>query len=110
MKFELRDVEIQIFIGTTAAEISRQQKILVSIFFEFDTAAAEKSDKIGDTVDYQKIYDAVKKFSGQKFRLVEKLARRIFTAISQNFSVKNLRVEIQKFPFSDAKIFLKLEK
>ena len=62
MKFEIRDIEISLSVGTTPQERSTPQRILISLFWDADTAKAEQSDHLEDTTDYSAIRECVKTF------------------------------------------------
>ncbi len=108
MKFALEDIEVEIFLGVPEDERAQKQKILVSVYFEYDTSKAEQSDDIADTVDYFQIYQTVKNFPGEKkYKLLERFYQDLFDFLDKKFDqISNLKLKVQKFPFEDGKIIL----
>ncbi|MBQ7985397.1 MAG: dihydroneopterin aldolase [Bacteroidales bacterium] len=69
----------------------------VSIWFDTNTAKAEVSDNIEDTVDYSKVYQVVNEQMQIPSHILEHVGRRIMNAVSQSFpSVYNIKVKISK--------------
>jgi dihydroneopterin aldolase len=69
----------------------------VDLDLEFDTSAAEKSDLLHDTVNYQEVYKTVKTVMEQKSHLLEHVAYRILEAVRYSFpAVKRAQVKIAK--------------
>ncbi len=64
----------------------------------FDLNAAARSDKVMDTVSYDKVVDCVSKaFCAQRFRLIEAAAGRVADAVLAAFPrVRSIRVTIHK--------------
>ncbi len=58
----------------------------VDLRFETDTARAEQSDRIEDTVSYLDVYQVVKKEMSIPSNLLENVARRICDAVLSNFA------------------------
>jgi len=111
MYFQLKDIELNLHLGVPEEERIKKQKILISIFFEIDTKKAELSDNVKDTVHYQIIYDLIQEFSkiseNNPYKLLEKLHFDLLAKMKNHkdlTSVKNLNLEIQKFPFSSGSI------
>ncbi len=70
---------------------------LVDLEFETDTAAAERSDHLADTLNYQEVYGLVKREMEQKSHLLEHVARRILDAAGKAFpQMKRIRVKVIK--------------
>ena len=57
----------------------------VDLSMEVDTAKAEESDNLDDTVNYQMVYQVVKEAMMQPSHLLENVARRILKAVNENF-------------------------
>jgi len=110
MRFEIRGIEVGIFLGTTEEERSEKQIILASVFFDFETSAAENSDDLSDTIDYSEVYRFVKDFFGDdKIFLLEKAYRSLFDGLKKEFpDLNGLSLELEKLPFLDAKVKIKL--
>jgi len=72
-------------------------RFIVDLFFETNTAAAEASDQLHDTVNYLSVYQTVKRVMEQKSHLLEHVARRILTAVHHEFpEITGSRVKISK--------------
>ncbi len=108
MKFALEDIEVEIFLGVPDEERAQKQKIMVSVYFEYDTATAEGSDDITDTVDYYQIYQVVKSFPGEKkYHLIERFYRDLFDFLSKKFDqIGDLQLKVQKFPFAEGRVLI----
>ena len=52
-------------------------RFIVDLWFEADTTAAEKSDNLKDTIDYQAVYQLVKGQMDESSHLLEHVGRRI---------------------------------
>jgi dihydroneopterin aldolase len=69
----------------------------VDLELEFDTSAAEKSDLLHDTVNYQEVYKTVKTVMEQKSHLLEHVAYRILDTVRSSFPhVISAKVRIAK--------------
>ncbi len=108
MKFQLKNIETQIFLGIEEQEKNTKQKILISLSFDFDTSKAEMSDDITDTLNYLPIQKFIKNFPKEKkFNLLEKLHRDLSNKLSENFSdLKNITLQIEKFPFETGSVVI----
>ena len=70
---------------------------LVDLEFETETAKAEHSDNLGDTVDYQDVYNIVRDEVELNSKLLEHLSRRILNAVSSKYpDLQNLKVRVSK--------------
>jgi dihydroneopterin aldolase len=74
------------------------QTFTIDLELAIDLAAAARSDKVADTVSYDKVVDcAAQAFTGQRFRLIEAAAGRVADAILAAFPrVASIRVTIHK--------------
>jgi len=64
---------------------------------EFDTGQAEHSDHLGDTINYQEVYQIVKKEMEINAHLLESVAWRILDAVMRSFpQVNSMQVKIAK--------------
>ena len=57
----------------------------VDMSMEVDTSKAEMSDNLDDTVNYQAVYQVVKREMMVSSKLLEHVARRILTAVQKEF-------------------------
>ncbi len=106
MKFEIRDIEISLSLGTTDQERSVPQKVLVSLSWKADTSKAEISDDLEDTTDYYAVRESVKTFlNGKSFSLLEKMHHDLFQAVKNYFpELHDLKITIEKFPFENGSV------
>ena len=72
-------------------------KFIADLFLETETAAAERSDALSETVDYQAVYGLVAEEMKVNSKLLEHLARRIIDRIVKEYpQVKGCRIKISK--------------
>ena len=70
---------------------------LVDLRFETDTARAERTDRISDTVSYLDVYQVVKEQMAIPSNLLENVARRICDAVLERFTaVDKVDVKVSK--------------
>ena len=70
---------------------------LVNLILELNTEKAEISDKLEDTLNYQEVYDVVKREMEIPSNLIEHAARRIFDALIENFpQILHLNLRLSK--------------
>ena len=87
-------------------------KFRIDLFMEVDTSAAEHSDQLKDTVNYQSVFLLVKKEMETPSKLLEHVGRRILDRIKQEFSeVVHARIKIRKLnpPLGGKMDFVSLE-
>ncbi len=72
-------------------------KFIVNLELETNTAAAEKTDQLGDTVNYQAVYNTVSIQMKEKSHLLEHIGRRILDAVSSEFpEISHMKLSISK--------------
>lgn len=87
-------------------------KFRIDLFMEVDTSTAEHSDQLKDTVNYQSVFQLVKKEMETPSKLLEHVGRRILDRIKQEFSeVAHARIKIRKLnpPLGGKMDFVSLE-
>lgn len=111
MKFEIRDIEIFLPLGTTEEERAIPQRVLISLTWTADTSTSEQSDNIEDTTDYFAVRESVTTFLQDKsFSLLEKLHHDLHSAITNYFpELEALKISIEKFPFENGSILMSNE-
>ncbi|HEY4517742.1 MAG TPA: dihydroneopterin aldolase [Candidatus Paceibacterota bacterium] len=83
--------------GVGAAERKVEQEFEVSVRLSLDTAQAGRSDKLVDTVDYQKAKDIVGEvIQGSSRYLIEALAEDIATRLLKEERIKSAEITIRK--------------
>jgi len=87
-------------------------KFRIDLFLEIDTSAAEKSDQLQDTVNYQSVFQLVKKEMETTSKILEHVGRRILDNIESEFpTVDHARIKIRKLnpPLGGKMDFVSLE-
>ena len=87
-------------------------KFRIDLFLNVDTSAAEKSDQLQDTVNYQSVFQLVKKEMETTSKLLEHVGRRILLNINEQFpAVEHARIKIRKLnpPLGGKMDFVSLE-
>jgi dihydroneopterin aldolase len=84
--------------GVMPHEAKVGQTFAIDLVLDIDLAAAAKSDKVADTVSYDKVVSCVEKaFAEQRFRLIEAAAGRIADAVLAEFArIRSVTVTIHK--------------
>lgn len=96
-KILLEGMEFYAYHGHLKEEQIIGTMFSVDLELEFDTAVAESSDQLHDTVSYHEVYKTVKVVMEQKSHLLEHVARRILDSVKASFpSVSSARVRIAK--------------
>jgi len=96
-KILLEGMEFFAYHGHYKEEQIIGTKFIVDLEMEFETGEAEHSDHLSDTINYQDVYQVVKKEMEINAHLLESVARRILDAVMKSFPlVKSVKVKIQK--------------
>jgi 7,8-dihydroneopterin aldolase/epimerase/oxygenase len=96
-KIQLENMEFYAYHGCFKEEQIIGTRFVVDLEIETDTAKAEVSDHLTDTLNYQEIYQAVKREMDEKSHLLEHVARRIINAVVTGFpGIKHIRVKVSK--------------
>ncbi|HEY6833232.1 MAG TPA: dihydroneopterin aldolase [Pseudolabrys sp.] len=84
--------------GVMAHEAKVGQSFTIDLELDIDLSAAARSDKVVDTVSYDKVVEcACEAFCGQRFRLIEAAAGRVADAVLAAFArVRSIKVTIHK--------------
>lgn len=83
--------------GARPYEKEAGQRLEVDLILEPMSAAAETSDRLADTVDYDLLYQLVREVvESNSFHLLEKLARSVADAILEKFPFRRVMVRIAK--------------
>lgn len=93
----MEQMEFFAFHGCFDEEQVIGNRFLVDLEFETETAKAELSDRLDDTVDYQDVYSILKAEIDVNSKLLEHLSRRILNAVSIKYPfLKNLKIRVSK--------------
>ena len=83
--------------GATAAERRVGTRLGVEVVVDVETARAEKSDRLADTVSYDVLEAAVRRIvEGESYRLLEALAARVASACIEQSRVRACTVRLTK--------------
>lgn len=90
-------MEFHAFHGVLKHENQLGNTFLVSISMEIDTEKAGKTDELHDTLNYQSVYNVVKKEMTTTSKLIEHIGQRILDAVFHEFpQIKELEVKLSK--------------
>jgi dihydroneopterin aldolase len=93
----LENMEFFAYHGCFAEEQIIGNRFIVNLTIQTDTSAAETSDNLHGTVNYQAVYNIVKKEMDIKSKLLEHVASRISLAVKRDFpQIERLMVKISK--------------
>ena len=97
-KIFINGLSLHAYHGVMPYEGKVGQTFTVDLTLEIDLAAAARSDKVVDTVSYDKVVEQVSAaFCSQKFRLIEAAAGKIADAVLTAFPrVHSVTVTIHK--------------
>jgi len=94
---QLEGIEFYAFHGCYKEERLVGNKFIVDISIETECKVASETDNIKDALNYQHVYDLVKKEMDIKSHLLENIAKRIIDIIYLNFKLINkITVKISK--------------
>ena len=93
----LEGIQIPASLGVTAAERRMRRPVTLDIEVERDLAAAGRSDRIGKTVNYKRIFEVAEDVAAnQQHKLVEALAQHIADAVLARFGCAAITVTVRK--------------
>jgi len=82
----IRGLSMHAYHGVMAHEAKVGQTFTIDLDLDIDLSAAARSDKVADTVSYDKAADCARDaFCAQRFRLIEAAAGRVADAILDKF-------------------------
>lgn len=108
----IEGMEFFAYHGCFAEEQIIGTKFRIDLFLEVETSKAEKSDELNDTVNYQSVFELVKKEMKTKSKLLEHVGRRILDRIKTDFpEVDKAKIKIRKLnpPLGGKMDFVSLE-
>lgn len=93
---ELHGLELHGNHGVLEDEAREGQRFLFDVWLDVPAAAA-RSDRLEDAVDYRDVVDVVREVSdGRRFALLEALASAVAAALLERFEVEAVRVRVRK--------------
>ena len=102
-RITISDLEVFFQVGVTEQERSKPQRLLVTAEMQQDLSTAASRDNLADTIDYAAVADRILHFgNGCHWELIETLAAEIATMILEEFSPRQVAVEVKKFVIPQA--------
>ena len=93
----LEGIQVPAALGVTAAERRARRPVLLDIVVERDLTRAGRTDRIGDTLHYKRIFEVVEEVaSNQEHKLVEALGDRIARVVLGKFDAEAVVVTVRK--------------
>ncbi len=93
----LQGIQVPAALGVTAAERRMRRPVLLDLEVERDLRAAGRSDRIGHTLHYKRIFEVVEDVAAnQEHKLVEALGERIARAVLGKFDAEAVTVTVRK--------------
>lgn len=91
-KLAIEGMKFYAYHGHYEAENIIGNNYVVDVYFDMDLERAGKSDKIGDTVNYEVVYRICEETMEFQFELIEKVGQYILDEITQMLSEKKDRI------------------
>lgn len=92
----LQDIELQAFHGVYPEEREKGNTFLVNVSLQFSDMPAIETDRLEDTVNYQRIYDSVVEEMCIPSRLLEHVAGRIRKRLTDEWPEAEVHVRVSK--------------
>ena len=93
----LQGIQVPAALGVTAAERKGRRPVLLDLEVARDLRDAGRSDRIGQTIHYKRIFEVVEDVAAnQEHKLVEALADRIAKAVLSKFAADAVTVSVRK--------------
>jgi dihydroneopterin aldolase len=105
MKIKIKDFKLITNIGIYDWEKNFDRELNLNLEIKINNQIASSTDNIEDTIDYELIYNQIKKLVAEKkFNLIEKLASEIIDLVMLDKRIDQCKIEIDKINiFSDVK-------
>lgn len=84
-KIILEGIEVYAYHGYSKEERKIGGKYRIDVWIDIDTSAAENSDSLKDTINYEKVFLIVQSQMAQPSKLIEHLGRKILQSIADEF-------------------------
>jgi dihydroneopterin aldolase len=93
----LEGIQIPASLGVTAGERRMRRPVTLDLEVEYELRAAGRSDRIGHTLHYKRIFEVVEDVAtSQEHKLVEALGERIARAVLDKFDCSAVTVTVRK--------------
>ena len=94
----IHDLEVSYRVGVPDEERAHPQRLLLDLQLHLDFRPASATDDLTKTINYFAVTQFLLQFGdGREWKLIEKLAEDIATAILTQFRPARIRVEVKKF-------------
>jgi dihydroneopterin aldolase len=85
----LEGMEFRAPVGCFDEEKIVHPRFVIDVFIGFDAVLPMKTDRLDQTINYQKVYLLIKEIMTQKFNLVERVADAIMLMVLNEFDQAN---------------------
>jgi len=93
----LEGIQVPAALGVTVAERRMRRPVALDLEVEYDLRAAGRSDRIGRTIHYKRVFEVVEDVAAnQEHKLVEALGERIARAVLSKFDADAVTVTVRK--------------
>lgn len=97
MQIIFKDFKVSTIIGVYKEERLKKTELSISLKIDFNATNAIKSDKLQDTIDYDKIAEILNLSAKSNFNLIESLAQNIINNLKTNLpQTQQIEIEIIK--------------
>ncbi|MDE2221969.1 MAG: dihydroneopterin aldolase [Candidatus Omnitrophica bacterium] len=93
---KINDLKVRTLIGAYPLERVNKQEITLNITLEYDAAAASRSDKLKDALNYETLAAKAVKIAQGRHTLLEKLVSKILAGIMADKRVMKATVRVDK--------------
>ncbi|HEY6227357.1 MAG TPA: dihydroneopterin aldolase [Verrucomicrobiae bacterium] len=94
----IHDLEVSYRVGVPDEERAKPQRLLLDLQLHLDFRPAAATDDLTKTINYFAVTQQLLKFGeGREWKLIEKLAEDIASAILKTYRPQKVRVEVKKF-------------
>lgn len=99
-KIFIKQLQLPVIIGVFEEERQTKQTLLLDIELFTNIQPAHKTDRVDDTLNYATVRQALLKWSSiTEFQLIESLAEHLAQKVLEVFTVKQVKLTLQKKPF-----------
>ena len=94
----IHDLEVFYRVGVPNEERAQPQRLLLDIQLYLDFRPAAATDDLTKTINYFAVTQQLLKFGeGREWKLIEKLAEDLATALLTTYRPNRVRIEVKKF-------------
>ena len=103
-KIIISELEVFYRVGVTEQERAQPQRLLITVEMVHDFKAAAARDNLAETIDYAAVSERLLHFGADvHWELIETLAADLAAMILDQFSPKQVSVEVKKFCIPQAR-------